>query len=164
MKSRILLIFLFTCSKILGNDLPEEFTKLLDKCNLIFNVPGEIDMAPVIYDTLFEHSIRYYSEENNIELKIQIIPLDTSDKYKDPKIFLAIKDGTYEDSDIITEPFNSKKAALAGFELKEGIYNDKYKYCVILWLHKNKYAGIYVCLTGNDQLKNAAIQQKIYTK
>ncbi len=161
---KICFLLLFSVSIISGNELPEEFTKLLDKCNLTFNEPGEIELVPVVNDTLFEHSIRYLSEKNNIELKIQILPLDTADKYKDPKIFMASKDGSYEDSDIITEPFNSDKAALAGFDFKEGFYNNKHKHCLIIWLHKNKRAGIYICLTGSDRLTMLQFSKKYLLK
>ena len=153
MRALLYTIFLLGNTVVLCGDLPDEFENLLKNANLVFNEPSEISLALLAADTLMNNDIRYYSSENNIEMRIDIILIDSSERYDNPNIFKIAKSGTYEDMSLVTKPFNSDLAAIAEFDLQTGYLDNKYKHCGILWLHKNETAGVYICLLGDDKTK-----------
>lgn len=146
-------VFLLCNTAVISRDLPEEFEDLLKKGKLEFNEPADISLVLSISDNLMNDDIRYYSSENGIEMRIDIILIDSAQRYENPNVFMMAKDGTYEDMKLITKPFNSDMAAIAEFDLQSGYFDNKYKHCGILWLHKNETAGVYICLLGDDKTK-----------
>ena len=87
MRALLYTIFLLGNTVVLCGDLPDEFENLLKNANLVFNEPSEISLALLAADTLMNNDIRYYSSENNIEMRIDIILIDSSERYDNPNIF-----------------------------------------------------------------------------
>ena len=150
-KAIIYVIILLCYQSIYCDDIPKEFQELLDRGKLTFEPPSNMKLTKVTKDTLMRYDIAYKDSKNNFEIRINIMPLDSSDKVKENLDILSLaKQGSYEAVDARPELFNSDKAGVAEFEFNE-LYGKAYKYGSILFIHKEKCADVYIFYLGVEK-------------
>lgn len=133
------------------SDIPEGFKKLLERGKLTFKAP-DMKITEVKEDPLMKYDIAYLDEANGFEIRINIVPLDSNDSYKDNLDILSLaKQGSYEAIDLKHLMFNADKAGLGEFLFEKNY--DGYKKGCVLFIHKNKHASVYVFYLGNDSEK-----------
>ena len=149
MKSFIIcVVMIFSYHTANCDDIPEKFQKLLDRGKLTFEQPKGMKLTKVKSDSLMKYDIAYKDAENDFEIRINILPLDSSDKYKENlDILNSAKEGTYQAIDVRPELFNSGKAGAAEFEFDKK-YGDGYKYGSVLFIYKEKCAVVYIFYLG----------------
>jgi hypothetical protein len=144
----LLILVIFSSSQCfaLGDDIPKEFKKLLERGKLNFEPPHNMKMVDVSKDTF---DIAYLDEKTNFELRIKIFPLDSTDKPNEKFEFLSLVDeGTYESIDMTPDKFNAEKAAVADFKFID-TYSG-YKKGSMFWFYKKKYASVWIFYLGGD--------------
>ena len=147
----IIIIFIFANHFIYSDDIPKEFQKLLDRGKLTFEPPAKMKLTKVTKDSLMKYDIAYKDAKNNLEIRINIIPLDSTDKYKDNLDILNLaEEGTYQAIEIKPEIFNSDKAGAAEFKFDK-VYDEKYKYGSLLFIYKEKCAVVYIFYLGDKK-------------
>ena len=156
---KFILIFILAGVSVYSKDIPKEFQELLDRGKLTFTPPTDMKLTEIIKDSLMRYDIAYKDSKNNFEIRVNILPLDSADKYKENLDILSIaKEGSYKAIDMKPGLFNSDKAGTAEFEF-DIVYGDSYKYGSVLFLYKDKCAVVYIFYLGAD--KNTFVQQVI---
>lgn len=146
-----IVLFIVSAISVYSQDIPKDFQELLSSGKLTFNPPAGMELKTITSDSLMRYDISYIDSKNNFEIRINILPLDTSVKYRENLDILKIsKEGSYKSIEIKPGLFNAEKAGTAEFEF-ENYYAGIYKYGSVLFLHKENNAIVYVFYLGPDK-------------
>lgn len=140
-----------------GDDIPEEFQKLLDKAQLEFNKPDGFKLNKVSENPLMIYDVAYKHSKNDVEVRYLIKnPDNISDKHNAAvcessfvsivnKFTKKVKDGM---------PLDAKKLkadwGLAVEVETTDDFGENYKYCAVIGISKFKTADVYIYMLYND--------------
>lgn len=169
---------LFLLSFRSNSNLPENFSKLVARANMIFEMPKGFTELPIIKNRQMNYEYALKHPRARLELRYAVRPLDTllkryeermnhkkpGDVYINPNNFYSttfqatlanISTGDMPemkemDPSNVHKEFNADWGATAVINVNE-TFGQKYKYCLVVALHKDNAGDAYYFYLANKK-------------
>ncbi|MDO3695000.1 hypothetical protein QVZ41_09115 [Wenyingzhuangia sp. chi5] len=160
-KSIITLIAIMCFLSSVAQDT-ESFNKLLSENQLVFEKPEGFTECEVVKNPNLFYNYAMKHNQDSFEVRYSIVPLDSINNRVGDAMFIATlvnvsqakvenlpKNGAIPPKDVKTQYGADSARVTAIFEANSTFAKD-YKYCMMVFLHKENAANVYMSYLSND--------------
>ncbi len=174
----ILSLVVLTTISVYGQDLPSDFTELLNRSSMTFTLPNGLKSIPIIQNDQMNYEFAIKYPKYSFEVRFAIRPLDLyiedyeeRERNKNPgdinihpnNLYKSLLEATILnisggqlppiqqfDSQAVKSEFNADWGATSFVNVGQE-FGQSYKYCMVVAIHKQNLADAYIFFLANTK-------------